>query len=63
MYKGVRKGLDKRIVEGVLRWFGHVERMEDRQESLCRSVLVSVQSLRKKELNVRQARRMVQDRS
>ena len=24
---GVRKGLDERI-EGVLRWFGHVERME-----------------------------------
>ena len=25
---GVRKGLDERINEGVLRWFGHVERME-----------------------------------
>ena len=25
---GVRKGLDERIDEGVLRWFGHVERME-----------------------------------
>ena len=24
----VRKGLDERIDEGVLRWFGHVERME-----------------------------------
>ena len=23
---GVRKGLDERINEGVLRWFGHVER-------------------------------------
>ena len=25
---GVRKGLDERIDEGLLRWFGHVERME-----------------------------------
>ena len=25
---GVRKGLDERINEDVLRWFGHVERME-----------------------------------
>ena len=25
---GVKKGLDERIGEGVLRWFGHVERME-----------------------------------
>ena len=25
---GVRKGLDERIDEGVLRWFGQVERME-----------------------------------
>ena len=25
---GVRKGLDERIDEGVLRWFAHVERME-----------------------------------
>ena len=25
---GVRKGLDERIDESVLRWFGHVERME-----------------------------------
>ena len=25
---GVRKDLDERIDEGVLRWFGHVERME-----------------------------------
>ena len=24
----VRKGLDERIDEGVLRWFGHLERME-----------------------------------
>ena len=25
---GMRKGLDERIDEGVLRWFSHVERME-----------------------------------
>ena len=25
---GVRKGIDERIDEGILRWFGHVERME-----------------------------------
>ena len=25
---GVKKGLDERIDEGVLRWLGHVERME-----------------------------------
>ena len=26
---GVKKGLDERINEGVLWWFGHVERMEN----------------------------------
>ena len=26
---GVRKGLDERIDESVLRWFDHVERMEN----------------------------------
>ena len=26
---GVIKGVDERIDEGVLRWFGHMERMED----------------------------------
>ena len=25
---GVKKGLDERVDEGVLQWFGHVERME-----------------------------------
>ena len=25
---GVKKGLDERIDESVLRWFGHVEKME-----------------------------------
>ena len=27
-FYGVTKGLDERIGEGVLRWFGHMERME-----------------------------------
>ena len=26
---GVMKGVDKRIYEGVLRWFGHMERIEN----------------------------------
>ena len=26
---GVKNGVDKRIYEGVLRWFDHVERMEN----------------------------------
>ena len=27
-FRGVRKGLDERIDEGIVRWFDHVERME-----------------------------------
>ena len=27
--RGVTKGVDEKIDEGVLRWFGHVERMEN----------------------------------
>ena len=41
MLCGVRKGLDERIDEGVLRWFIHVEKMErDRiaTKLLCRRV-------------------------
>ena len=26
---GVTKGVDEKIDEGILRWFGHVERMEN----------------------------------
>ena len=37
---GVKKGQDERIDEGVLRWFGHVERME---RGMMESVLVFVQ--------------------
>ena len=35
---GVKKGLDKRIDERVLRWFGHVERME--RDRIARRVYV-----------------------
>ena len=42
---GMKKGLDERIDEGVLRWFGNVERMEKNRisKSLCRSMLVVAQ--------------------
>ena len=44
---GVKKGLDERIDEDVLQWFGYVERMEmdigSLRESMCESVLVVVQ--------------------
>ena len=37
---GVKKGLDERIDEGVLRWFGHLERIERDMiaKRVCRSV-------------------------
>ena len=37
---GVKKGLNERIDEGVLWWFGHVKRMERVRiaKSLCRKV-------------------------
>ena len=37
---GVRKGLDKIIDEGILRWFGHVKRME--RDMIAKRVLVVV---------------------
>ena len=36
---GVTKSIEEKIDEGVLQWFGHVERMENaKKEGLCRSV-------------------------
>ena len=77
---GVRKVLDERIDESVLRWFGHVERME--RDRIAKRVYAEEcagsrsvgrprkrwidavkECLRKRGLDVRQARRMVQDRS
>ena len=74
---GVTKRVDERIDEGVLRWFDHVNRMEkdriDRVDAgecaVTRSVgkprrrwIDSVKdALRKRYLDVRQTRRMVQD--
>ena len=74
------KGLDKRIDEGVLWWFAHMERMEN--DKIGKRVYVGEcagthsvgrlpkrwidtvkDCLRKRGLDVRQARRMVQDRS
>ena len=73
-------GLDERIDEDVLRWNGHVERME--RDRITKRVYVvecagshSIgrpwkrwidtvkECLRKRGLGVRQAKRMVQDRS
>ena len=77
---GVKKGLNERIDEGMLRWFSYVERME--RDRIAKRVYVgecagslSVGRLRKRwsdtvneclmkiGLDVRQARRMVQNRS
>ena len=69
-----------RIGEGVLRWFGHVERMGrdiivkrvyvggcTGSRSVCRSwkrwIYIVQECLKKRGLDVRQARRMVHDRS
>ena len=37
---GVTKGVDERIDEGVLRWFGNVERMEN--DRIAKRVYISV---------------------
>ena len=77
---GVMKGLDERIGVGVLRWFGHVERID--RDRIAKRVYVGEcagsrsmgsprkrwidtvkECLRKRGLDVRQTRRMVQDRS
>ena len=74
------KGLDERIAEGILKWFGHVERMErDRVEkrvyvgecagsrsvgrSRKRWIDTVKECLKEGGLDIRQARRMVQDMS
>ena len=73
---GVTKGVDKRIDEGVLQWFGYMERMENDRiaKSLCsrvcwlegrpQKILIDTvkECLRKKDLDVRPAKRMVQDK-
>ena len=75
----MNKDLDERVEEGVLRWFGHVEKME--RDMITKRVYVgecsSIRSvgrprkrgidtvkegLKKRGMDVRQARRMVQDR-
>ena len=73
---GVTKGVDKKIDGCILRWFGHVEMMEN-DKSVCVGVCGSSRSvgrprkrwidtmkdcLKKRGLDVRQARRMGRDR-
>ena len=77
---GVKKSLDERIDESVLRRFEHVDRME--RDSIAKRVYVEEVAgsrsvgrpgkrwtdtvkdrLRKRDLNIRQARRMVKDRN
>ena len=74
---GVRKGLHERIDESVLWWFGHVERDRIAKRiylgECAYSCLVGrprkrwidtvKECVRKRGLDVRQGRRMVQDRS
>ena len=71
------KDVDERIDEGVLRWFGHMERMESdripkriyecassRSVGRTRKRWIDTvkECLTKRWLDLRQARRMVQDR-
>ena len=77
---GMAKGVDERIDEGVLRWFGHEEKMK--KDKISKRVYVGEcassrsvgrprkrwidtvkECFRKRVLDVRQARRMVQDKS
>ena len=71
---GVKNGLDEKIDEDVLRWFGHVDRVERVYVGECagtrsvgrprkRSIDTVKECLKKRSLAVRQAKRMVQDRS
>ena len=73
----MRKGLDERIDEGILQWFGHVDRDRITKrvyvgECAGRHSVGSPQKrgtdnvkecLKKRGFDIRQARRMVQDRS
>ena len=61
---GIRKGLNERIDEGVLRWYSHVERDGSRSVGRPRKRWIDTvkECLKKRGLDVRQARRMVQDR-
>ena len=77
---GVTKGVNEKIDEDVLRWFGHLERMENDRIGMRVYIGECVRSrsvgrprkrwidavkgcLKKRGLDVRQARRMVHDRS
>ena len=74
---GVTKGLNEGIDEGVLRWFGHMERDRIAKRVYVRECAGSCsggrprkrctetvkECLRKRGVDVRQARKMVQDRS
>ena len=44
---GVKKGLDEKIDEGVLRWFGHIERMENDRiaKRVCVGECASIRSV------------------
>ena len=72
---GVIKGMDKRIDEDVLHWCSHVERMENdriaKRFNVCgcggrqwKKLIDTVKDcLKKRGLNVRQASRVVPDKS